>query len=113
MAKRTTATEKEKLPASASAEANRASRKAPQPALDADAMAKFAEDFYEFAMAAYENMREGARILGQCEPGTTVKPQSTNAMRQIRKIAGTSTDFVTKTAKVAREQGLDPKPKIK
>lgn len=91
----------------------RASRKARQPAMDAEAVEKYAEDFYQFAMAAYDNMREGARILRMCDPGTEVKPQSTNTMRLIRKIAGSSTDFVTKPAKAARDQGRDPKPKIK
>lgn len=91
----------------------KASRKSPQPPMDAEDLQKFADEYYELAMAAYENMRESARIMRLCEPGSTIKPSSSNTRRMAQRVVANAVDFASKAAKLARSQGRDPKLRLK
>jgi hypothetical protein len=89
------------------------SRKSRQEPMDAEALEKYADEFYELAMAAYENMQESARIMRLCERGTTIKPSSSNTRRMMQRVVANAVDFASKAAKTCRSQGRDPKMRLK
>ena len=89
-------------------ETERPSRKARQEARDVASIEAYAARFRQQVMAAHDNMLEGARILRQCEAGTTIKPSTTNIDRMLKHILMVSTEFVAKAQKARTKQGRDP-----